>query len=395
MYIFVIMAFVLISPVIGIVISVLLFEQKHFSRLSAIIFGTSMALMMYCYIPDSGNDIFRHFISMNSYKNIPLWQCFGNTRFQSGVFTWDLWLWVMARFSNMQLLQASGAFVAYTMLTWMIFDYACLNRLKMKQWITILLIGMTIVPILDIGIGIRYANAFIIAGYAFYRHYIKNVGIIRTIGVLLAAIFLHHAIIPIIVAWVALPFFSKRKGICTLATVALLSLFTGYVQTVRIGSTDTIVGMLCNSVIGTTQVYTSYAVTSFHSLFTRYLQMIFAGALLTRPYVASSKGDITQNSKLWNLSYIVFIEGVSMSFNLGSNGNRFFVMSMILSLIPFAQSIEEWPFLGKRKCSCLDIAIMFCAAGSFALYLYNMNWGNGSLASFLLGGIVAPLMMIP
>ena len=119
--------------------------------------------------------------------------------------------WVMARFSNMQLLQASGAFVAYTMLTWMIFDYACLNRLKMKQWITILLIGMTIVPILDIGIGIRYANAFIIAGYAFYRHYIKNVGIIRTIGVLLAAIFLHHAIIPIIVAWVALPFFSKHK----------------------------------------------------------------------------------------------------------------------------------------------------------------------------------------
>lgn len=123
--------------------------------------------------------------------------------------------------------------------------------------------------------------------------------------------------------------------------------------------------------------------------------MIFAGALLTRSYVASSKGDITQNSKLWNLSYIVFIEGVSMSFNLGSNGNRFFVMSMILSLIPFAQSIEEWPFLGKRKCSCLDIAIMFCAAGSFALYLYNMNWGNGSLASFLLGGIATPLMMIP
>ena len=44
MYIFVVMAFVLISPVIGIVISVLLFAQKHFSRLSAIIFGTSMAL---------------------------------------------------------------------------------------------------------------------------------------------------------------------------------------------------------------------------------------------------------------------------------------------------------------------------------------------------------------
>lgn len=211
MYIFVIMAFVLISPVIGIAISVLLFEQKHFSRLSAIIFGTSMALMMYCYIPDSGNDIFRHFISMNSYKNIPLWQCFGNSTFQSGVFTWDLWLWIIARFNNMQLLQASGAFVAYTVLTWMIFDYACLNRLKMKQWITILLIGMTIVPILDIGIGIRYANAFIIAGYAFYRHYIKNVGIIRTIGVLLAAIFLHHAVIPIIVAWVALPFFPNTR----------------------------------------------------------------------------------------------------------------------------------------------------------------------------------------
>ena len=249
--------------------------------------------MMYCYIPDSGNDIFRHFISMNSYKNIPLWQCFGNSTFQSGVFTWDLWLWVIARFNNMQLLQASGAFVAYTVLTWMIFDYACFNCLKMKQWITTLLIGVTIVPILDIGIGIRYANAFIIAGYAFYRHYIKNIGIIQTICGLLAAVFLHHAMI------------------------------------------------------------------------------------------------------LWNLSYIVFIEGVSMSFNLGSNGNRFFVMSMILSLIPFAQSIEERPFLAKRKCCCLDIAIMFCAAGSFALYLYNMNWGSGSLASFLLGGIAAPSMMIP
>ena len=84
-----------------------------------------------------------------------------------------------------------------------------------------------------------------------------------------------------------------------------------------------------------------------------------------------------------------------MSFNLGSNGNRFFVMSMLLSLISFAQSIEKRPFLDKRKCCCLDIAIVFCAAGSFALYLYNMNWGNGSLASFLLGGIAAPLMMIP
>lgn len=173
-------------------------------------------------------------------------------------------------------------------------------------------------------------------------------------------------------AWVALPFFSKHKGICTLATVALLSLFTGYVQTVRIGSTDTIVGMLCNSVIGTTQVYTSYAVTSFHSLFTRYLQMIFAGALLTRPYVASSKGDITQNSKLWNLSYIVFIEGVSMSFNLGSNGNRFLWCQWFFHLFRLHKALRNG--LSSVRESVLAWILRLCFAQQEALPYICIIW---------------------
>lgn len=391
MYIIVIMLIGFISPIVGIALSILLFAQKRSPKSAAIIFGISMALMLYCYIPDSENDIFRHFIAMDVYKNIPVWQCFGRSRFQSGVFTWDLWLWIMAQFNNMQLLQASGAFIGYTILAWIVFDYACVSHLKNKQWITILLVSLTIVPILDIAIGIRNANAFIIVASAFYRYYVKNTGIVQTVCALLVALFLHHAVIPIIAAWVVLPLFSKHKGICALATVVFLSAFTSYAQTISVAETNNIVGILYNSIIGTTQIYTSYAVTSFHSLFTRYLQMLFAAVLLARTYVVFSKKHIDSIDKLWNLSFIIFVVGVSMSFDLGSNGNRFFIMSMLVSLIPFAQSIVEKPFPNRKKCICLDAVIIFCAAGSFALYLHNMDWGSGSVMSFLLGGIAGPI----
>ena len=90
--------------------------------MSAVLAGIASSAFLYGYIADQGNDIYRHIQNLNYYVSIPFYKAF-DAAFLKTVYVWDIWQWIIARLHNDNLMQSSGAFVGYSLIAYMIFDY--------------------------------------------------------------------------------------------------------------------------------------------------------------------------------------------------------------------------------------------------------------------------------
>lgn len=112
-------------PVLGFVLTLAYFNQYKRALASALLCGLAFSAAIYGYIPDDGNDIFRHMANLSFYEGIPLWGAFDIMKTDishiSAVYIWDVWLWIIAQFDNPILLQSSGALVGYCIISYLIF----------------------------------------------------------------------------------------------------------------------------------------------------------------------------------------------------------------------------------------------------------------------------------
>ena len=181
-------------PVLGFVLTLAYFNQYKRALASALLCGLAFSAAIYGYIPDDGNDIFRHMANLSFYEGIPLWDAFDllktSTSHISTVYTWDLWLWIISSFHNEYLLQSSGAFVGYSLISYMVFSQAKHNNLLMKEWLPFYGMAILSFPILEVAIGIRSANAFIICALACYLYYYQNRNKVIVCLLLLISLFL-------------------------------------------------------------------------------------------------------------------------------------------------------------------------------------------------------------
>lgn len=380
-----------LCPIVGIFCAIAHFSKSRNVSAAALIFGVSFAALLYGYAADIDNDIYRHILNLNLYRNIPLWKAFDAGRLTT-VYTWDIWSWVLARTTNAFLLQASGALVGYTLIASCVLHYANRKNLDIKQYSLMLLLCISIVSPLDIAIGIRNANAFIICFYALYSFYVKKTGYIRCVIAFAIAIFLHHAAVLLLIVWLIMPLYKKNRIVVGVTTVVVLFTFTNYGDYMsRFMGGKSIVADLLADTMYSAFSYQSIVATSFHSLFTRYFQMLFTAALLIRGYTRKDfeEGDGREQEvdSLWDIAVLVFIIGVCLVFLLGSNGNRYFIFASLVAFIPFMNKIEDG-YLRLNKMFLLDFLILGCSLGHIALYLYNMAWGTGDIKSLLLSSLI-------
>lgn len=379
-----------ICPIIGIFGSIANFSASRKPFPNALLFGFACGWAIYGYISDRGNDIIRHMANLNLYRGLSIFQCFDVRDNQ--VYLWDFWLWVISKFGDPYLLQASAALVGYSIIAYIAFDYANIRKFNLSSYVPMLLLALTVVSPLDVTNGVRFANSVLICTLAVYGYYVKKSSKIKTLILFVLAIFLHHASALVFVVWILMPIIKKYPKESAALTLAILLSFTSYDQYIRLFSDG-------NSVLSTiladgAQSARNYHNTtaSFHSLFVRYLQMVFNGAILIRGWAVikakSSKNRVVKNSvpiwceSMWLFSVMVFLIGFCLTITLGTNGNRYFVASMLLGLVPLMEIQTFDGFLRFKKYLIMDGTILGCAGICVALYLNDMNWGTGSTGSF-------------
>ena len=380
----------IICPFLAIPMIMYYFAKNKSAIICSFLFGLAASAALYGYVADARNDIYRHISNLRYYVNLPLWEAFdaGPLKF---VYVWDLWQWIISKLNNVFLMQASAAFVGYTIISYMIFDYAKLKKLSMSSMIIGLAGICMILSPLGIAVGIRNGNAFAICALAFYLYFERNGSYLRSLLIIALAVLLHHSIVILLVIWALYPLFRKKPVIgMTLMLVAMFT-FTNYESYISVlmngGSTYESLGYEFQKSV---RAYTGFSVNNFHNSFTVLLQTVIALLLFLRCdgqkvfSVFTRKKNKRNNRSIIELIAIILAATIAMTMLLSYNGNRYFGIIYMMSIIPFMKKIEEKRFLRIKRLFLVDALLFITAAGELLLNLHNMNWGTGSLGSFVL-----------
>lgn len=398
----IIIAFIAMTiPVLGFGLTLVYFNQYRRVLISALLCGLSFSAAFYGYIPDEGNDIFRHIASMELYADVSLWDAFNllknDASHISSVYTWDLWLWIMSKFDNPLLLQSSGAFVGYSLISYFVFDFAKTHKWQFKHWGLVLFVALALISPLSIAIGIRNANAFLICAMALYQYYFKKKSVILAFSLLLMALFLHHSVIVILGVWFIIPFIARFKWISIGLTILFLFLFRNYESYLYLltGGSSGPGGLVANTLYSASAYQNDLFNTSVHAIVSLLWGIGVSAFLIwhskhTLRYLETTQQStyLINNKRLYNMAFFIFAISVAMLPILGNNASRFFIPANILSLFIMMQNPDEFILINKNKVRLYPLLLYLAASGNILLYFYNMNWGTASLKSFFLSSLL-------
>lgn len=205
------------------------YHQTGRAKMSAILAGIASSAFLYGYIADQGNDIYRHIQNLKYYVGVPFHKAFNVAPLKT-VYVWDIWQWIIAHLNNNNLMQSSGAFIGYSLVAYMIFDYGKRKNSTMKNIkLTFLIAFLTVSP-LSLAIGIRSGNALIFCAFAIYLYFVQNKKYVITMLLIALSIFLHHSMIVVFALWLAYTVFKKKPVIGAILVVVILLTFTNYEQ---------------------------------------------------------------------------------------------------------------------------------------------------------------------
>lgn len=394
----------MIFPIAGFCLTTLSFNQYRKPFISALLFGIVVSAAIYGYSADLDNDIYRHMQSMMLYSSVPFYDAFdllkNNGWNISAVYTWDIWLWVISKLDNAYLLQASGAFVGYTLISYMVLSLANQKNLLMKEWFPFYGMAILSFPILEIINGIRSANAFILCTVACYLYYFKRKRKFIACILLIVALFLHHGAIIPICAWFTLPLLNRYKKTTILLIIFLFLGLYKYQESILflIGESHSSGGLISNS------LYTAsaYSQSDFNNSFHAIVSMVWRlGFSIILTYIVKRRtsylkhfGKYNIDNKILNFSMIILIISMGMIFIIGNNGLRYIGIVNLLGYITLESKRHNYRDENQKITRCSKAFLLIGNMGCLALYLYDMGWGSGSLKSFVLSALTGYLSRI-
>lgn len=389
-------------PVLGFGLTLAYFNQYKKTLASALLCGLAFSAAMYGYIPDDGNDIFRHMANLSSYKGISLWDAFDIMKTDishiSAVYTWDIWLWIIAQVDNPTLLQSSGAFVGYFLISYLIFFQAKRNRLSMGQWLPVYFIALVSFPPLEIAIGIRSACAFLLCVLAICSYYTKQIKKVTVAFLMGIAVFLHHAALIFLVLWgMSLLFFKHKKivMVCVVLCMIAFNNFQSYLSFFS-GGTTVFSDLLGNTMYSAAAYQEESFNDSFHALVSLALRWGYSGFLLIiirRGFNRQEKIKSQEKAsyQLLNLALVIFVVASTLLVIIGNNGLRYLGAVDILCCLSLMDilginNISMW--FKNGKLGLWKLFLLMGAVMQGSLYLYDMSWGTASLPSFFISSLL-------
>lgn len=383
-----------ICPIVGIPITIQKFSARKNVKECAVLIGLSFSAMLYGYIADAENDIYRHFENLFFYEDISFFQCFNaNVEIYNTLFIWDIWQWIIAQFNNPYLLQASGALVGYTLLSYLVFDYSKCRGLSTETWITAFIILLLITSPLSFSIGIRGRNAYIICSLAFYLFFIRKKSYSLCLIILFIAFFLHHSVIIVIVFWLTYTFFSKNPLLFILGLIFVMISFNNYESYIGYFFSGVNMSLMEKEFEKTVVAYIDMKNNSLHYIISSTILRLFTicffarglgfgdyKELLHHPFKMRNE-NLHDSLSFFSHSLLFFVFLIISQ--LSYNGERYISVLVPMISISFMNSIEIRPFLKTRNIFFLDISLLFLTFLIFIINLYDLNWGTASLFSLM------------
>lgn len=388
-------------PVLGFVLTLAYFNQYKRALASALLCGLAFSAAIYGYIPDDGNDIFRHMANLSLYEGIPLWGAFDLLKSDishiSGIYTWDIWMWIMAQLGNPYLLQSSGAFIGYSITCYMVFNYAKKTEAPFKKWLPILMMLLAFTSPLSLAIGIRSGNAFLICVLALYRFYIERSSRLSTVLLLLISFFLHHSIIIILLLWIAFPLFMKFKFLSIIViSIGLIgfSNYENYLYVLTSGGISS--GDFVSNTLYSASAYQNMDFnSSIHAIVVLLWRLFCAGVLLwlSRKTMVALQEKNLSNKAMWvyNFFYLalfIYIISIVLLPLIGNNSMRFINVVYLLCFLVLMGRDFCFSSSTNRGIHISSILVGIICIGNVLFLSYNMNWGTGSFASFVISSLL-------
>lgn len=397
--------FVLLISMLSPALVLLLTFKTNVIRKSSIVpafmVGFSMAFVFYGYIPDQGADILRHIMWLESYRNIPLWKCFDAGHYTL-TYTWDIWSWLIAQTNNDNLLQVSGAFVGYTISSYMVFDtFRCADGKSKKHIFLAFFVMICLLPPHGFAVGIRNSNAFLICGFGFYLFYRKRIGYIGTVVLLLLGVFLHHSASIAVILWLLFPVYKRNKKIATVAffvgSLSFELVYTRFLAPILVSRSGGI-GALFESVVESAYIAYEgrdlFKYVSLNSTVNKWAGIILVAFIILKNSISLKESDEDSSFygdmvELSSISFFFFIIALGLSITFALNGERFIYLSGFIALVPLSYSFARGGKLFEgRKNVIVDSGLMLASVAVLLLHMYSLDYGTGSLASLLMDGLI-------
>jgi len=376
----------IICPILGIFLSILYFSTYRRPFASALLCGISFSAFFYGYIADVQNDIYRHMGNLKYYQNIKIWQCFNAVKGmrKASIYVWDIWCWIIAQFNNPYLMQSSGALLGYTIITFIVFDYAKKNNSSMKEWLPILLMLYCVISPAGIVIGIRNSNALLLCALSAYFYYIKKLKNIYCISIIIIAVFIHHSVALIFLLWLLEPLYRRKKKTVLIFIGLFLFLFNNYGSYfTALSSKQFVLSDLVTDLAYSANNYQNYYhLWSFSNIIHVIVGLVFTILLL----FLTHKNENCE--ELWNFCLLIFFISSILTILLGVNGTRYLMLAEILLSIILLDAQENSFFLKKNNFLTYTIPMTGIVLIIFYLNTRDLAWGTASFESLLYSGIV-------
>lgn len=390
--------FAFVLPLGTLAVFLLTFDVRRYPVQSAILVGLCFAVAFYGLRLDASNDIARHMSLLSSYARVDFLHCFGAGHYDF-LFVWDMWCWFIAKTGDSYLLQASAAFLGYSLIAYIPFDYASRKRASRGIAVAGLAVALATVSFMEVAIGIRSANALLICANAAYGVYVCGKGPFRFVMLALVAVMIHPvALLAIAVILVAKPVAANPKsGLLAVFIVGLAFAAIGaYLLPTLQGGSNSVASYLADAV----EAFLGYSEgdewTAAHSasLNTRvnYLFTFLWLALLVVEVAVCARVGRMSHESLPLMHTVVLVSAVAIaafSILLESNGSRLSAFAFCLGAIPVVDRATIMPTSSSKPMFVLSCAAFLVAAGLCALHAYSVYYGivtpKTFIASVLLG----------
>lgn len=352
--------------------------------------GICFATLFYGVRLDELNDISRHMNLLAAYNGVDFWHCFGAGHYDYQ-FVWDIWCWLIAKCGDPYLLQASSCFIAYSIIVFIIIDYANMLRADWRVVVFALFTAIASIPFLGIISGIRSSVALLISALAIYRYYIHNASIAQLFCLVLCATMVHSVAMLIAVAFFANRFV-RKVGLVGLIAIFLLALGSSAIFSLCLPLLKGFSNPLVDFVVQAGESFLGYSqgddwsAAQSSSLNTRvnYLfNYLWMGAIVLNLIPLSQRHASEMEFNLVSILLITISMTLGLSLVLVTNGIRLVPFIFLFGALIIVKRKTMKAISRERNYFYLDCFSLIVCFGLLALHAYSIIYGLISFDLFL------------
>jgi len=171
--------------------SIMVFNYTKCNKKIILVFSISLACISYSYMPVQADDLYRHYLQMDSYKGLNLIEVIGS----GFLFVNNLALYFIGLTGLKGILPLVATFITYFLLLDAAVDIAKTFKPNKLQYSLLILLLLGIVPYTFVVSGIRFYTSVAIFVYACYREFVKKNSNAWTQLLYTIPIFIHYSLI--------------------------------------------------------------------------------------------------------------------------------------------------------------------------------------------------------